>query len=48
MVTIKIKDFKLKSFIKLAKLIAYISVDKSEKMIDWMFDNIDKFYAVKM
>lgn len=47
-VTIEIKTFKLELFINLIKLVGYVNVDKANKMIEYLYNNVDKFYTVKM
>lgn len=46
-VTIKLKTFKLELFINLIKLVGYVNVNRANKMLEWLSDNIDKFYTIK-
>ena len=46
--TVKFKDFRLKSYIKMMRLVSYISLIHTQRMYDWLFENIDKFYTIEM
>ena len=46
--TVKFKDFRLKSYIKMMKLVSYVSLRHTQRMYDWLHENIDKFYTIKM
>lgn len=45
---LKMKDFKLNTYINLMMVASLVSAKLYYKMYDWLFDNIDKFYTIKM
>ena len=47
-ITLIIKGFKLKMFLKLVRIVGFFSLKSAQKLLDWMFINLDKFYTIEM
>ena len=47
-VAVKMKDFKLKVFINLIKIVGIFSENLSNRLFYWMFMNLDKFYTIEV
>ena len=47
-ITLIIKGFKLKMFLKLVRIVGFFSLKSAQKLLDWMFINLDRFYTIEM